>query len=188
MLARDEHGYSAACCARTAPWRAEVIEVGVEGLAPLKAGEVLVRIAAWRRRSLFSVCDLPKGLSPGGALARLYSPASCRSTSALTARLARLRLPPTVHDESHYRVWQRRFYPRVGADLSFQVCASCRVWQRPYYLMNIFTENKGLEKLNYIHQNPVKRGLVSSPGDWPWSSWRFYFLQDASIFAMDRLG
>ncbi len=25
-------------------------------------------------------------------------------------------------------------------------------------------------------------------GDWPWSSWRFYFLQDASILAMDRLG
>ena len=29
----------------------------------------------------------------------------CRKT------LARLRLPSTVHDESHYRLWQRRFYP-----------------------------------------------------------------------------
>ncbi len=29
----------------------------------------------------------------------------CRNT------LARLRLPSTVHDESHYRLWQRRFYP-----------------------------------------------------------------------------
>jgi REP element-mobilizing transposase RayT len=25
--------------------------------------------------------------------------------------LVRLRLPPTVHDGSHYRLWQRRFYP-----------------------------------------------------------------------------
>jgi REP element-mobilizing transposase RayT len=25
--------------------------------------------------------------------------------------LARLALPPTVHDESHHRVWQRRLYP-----------------------------------------------------------------------------
>jgi putative transposase len=41
--------------------------------------------------------------------------------------------------------------------------------------------------LNYMHNNPVKRGLVSAPGDWPWSSWRFYFLQDASILRMDRL-
>ena len=79
--------------------------------------------------------------------------------------LARLRLPPTVHDESHYRVWQRRFYP-----------------------FNVYSEKKRLEKLNYMHHNPVKRGLVSSPGDWPWSSWRFYFLQDTSILAMDRLG
>ena len=25
--------------------------------------------------------------------------------------LAAVRLPPSVHDESHYRAWQRRFYP-----------------------------------------------------------------------------
>jgi len=78
--------------------------------------------------------------------------------------LARLRLPPTVHDESHYRLWQRRFYP-----------------------FNVFSEKKRQEKLNYMHNNPVKRGLVTTPGDWPWSSWRFYFLQDASILRMDRL-
>ena len=28
--------------------------------------------------------------------------------------------------------------------------------------------------LRYIHQNPVKAGLVSSPVDYPWSSWREY--------------
>jgi len=46
---------------------------------------------------------------------------------------------------------------------------------------------KRREKLNYMHNNPVKRGRVSSPGDWPWSSWRFYFLHDASVLRMDRL-
>jgi len=25
-----------------------------------------------------------------------------------------------------------------------------------------------------MHNNPVKCGLVKAPGDWPWSSWRFY--------------
>jgi hypothetical protein len=25
------------------------------------------------------------------------------------------------------------------------------------------------EKLNYMYNNPVKRGLVAQPGDWPWS-------------------
>jgi hypothetical protein len=43
------------------------------------------------------------------------------------------------------------------------------------------------EVLNYMHDNAVKRGLVSAPGDWPRSSWRFYFLQDESILRVDRL-
>jgi len=38
-----------------------------------------------------------------------------------------------------------------------------------------------------MHNNPVKRGLVSAPRDWPWSSRRFYFFQDASILRVDRL-
>jgi putative transposase len=52
---------------------------------------------------------------------------------------------------------------------------------------NVFSEEKIQEKLNYLHNHPVKRGLVSAPGDWPWSSWRFYYLQDASLLRMDRL-
>jgi putative transposase len=53
--------------------------------------------------------------------------------------------------------------------------------------MNIWTAKKVEEKLNYMHNNPVKRGLVKEPGDWAWSSWRFYFLRDASVLAMDRV-
>jgi hypothetical protein len=34
---------------------------------------------------------------------------------------------------------------------------------------------------------PVKRGLVAPPGDWPWSSWRFYSLEDSSVLTMDRM-
>ncbi len=43
------------------------------------------------------------------------------------------------------------------------------------------------EKLHYMHNNPVKRGLVKELGDWPWSSWRFYFLNDTSLLAMDTV-
>ena len=31
-----------------------------------------------------------------------------------------------------------------------------------------------MEKLRYIHRNPVRRGLVDKPEDWPWSSFRHY--------------
>jgi len=30
------------------------------------------------------------------------------------------------------------------------------------------------EKVEYIHTNPVKRGIVRHPVDWPWSSARWY--------------
>ncbi len=34
----------------------------------------------------------------------------------------------------------------------------------------------GIEKLRYMHRNPVKRGLVESPDLWQWSSFRAYAL------------
>ncbi len=33
-----------------------------------------------------------------------------------------------------------------------------------------------MEKLKYMHRNPVERGLVAAPEDWQWSSYRFYLL------------
>jgi len=53
--------------------------------------------------------------------------------------------------------------------------------------MNIWSPKKRDEKLNYMHNNPVRRGLVKHPGDWPWSSWRFYFRNDGSILGMDKM-
>jgi len=52
--------------------------------------------------------------------------------------LSALKLPPTVHHHAHYRVWQRSGYE-----------------------MNIWNEKKRLEKLNYMHNNPVR-----GPQDW----------------------
>jgi putative transposase len=47
-------------------------------------------------------------------------------------------------------------------------------WQPRYYDFNVWSEDKRIEKLRYIHRNPVKRGLVERPEDWPWSSFRHY--------------
>jgi putative transposase len=47
-------------------------------------------------------------------------------------------------------------------------------WQRRYFDFNVWKQAKIGEKLNYMHQNPVARGLVSKPEDWPWSSFRHY--------------
>ena len=48
------------------------------------------------------------------------------------------------------------------------------VWQRRFYDFVVWSEHKRVEKLRYMHNNPVKRGLVLEPEQWPWSSFRFY--------------
>ena len=93
-----------------------------------------------------------------GVLTRNWDHARCR------ALLARLRLPPTVHSDSYYRVWQRRYVP-----------------------FNVFTHKKQMEKLDYMHNNPVTARRVPSPDLWPWSSFRFYSLNDSSVLTVDRV-
>jgi putative transposase len=52
-------------------------------------------------------------------------------------------------------------------------------WQARFYDFNVWTAKKRIEKLKYMHRNPVKRGLVESPEQWRWSSYRFYSLGGA---------
>jgi putative transposase len=47
-------------------------------------------------------------------------------------------------------------------------------WQARYYDFNVYSARKHIEKLRYIHRNPVKRGLVKEPQGWRWSSFRHY--------------
>jgi putative transposase len=49
-----------------------------------------------------------------------------------------------------------------------------RFWQTRYYDFNVFSEGKRIEKLKYMHWNPVRRGLAENPEDWQWSSFRHY--------------
>ncbi len=47
-------------------------------------------------------------------------------------------------------------------------------WQRRYYDFNLWSNDKFGEKLDYMHNNPVRRALVERPEDWSWSSFRHY--------------
>lgn len=50
-----------------------------------------------------------------------------------------------------------------------------RFWQEgPGYDRNLFTPQAIRASLDYIHENPVKRGLCRLATDWRWSSARFY--------------
>ncbi len=48
------------------------------------------------------------------------------------------------------------------------------MWQGRFFDRALRTVKEYHETVEYIHWNPVQRGLVQSPGEWPWSSYRDY--------------
>ena len=53
-----------------------------------------------------------------------------------------------------------------------------KFWQPRYYDFNVWSAKKHIEKLRYMHRNPVKRGLVARPEEWKWSSFRHYAFRE----------
>jgi putative transposase len=60
-----------------------------------------------------------------------------------------------------------------------------RFWQAGFYDFNVYSRKKKREKLEYMHANPVTRGLVQHPKDWPWSSFSFYGNGETGLVAID---
>jgi putative transposase len=52
-----------------------------------------------------------------------------------------------------------------------------RFWQPKSYTFHVYSTAKTLEKLDYMHKNPVKAGLAARAVDWRWSSARWYVQQ-----------
>ena len=57
--------------------------------------------------------------------------------------------------------------------------------QARFYDFNVWSTKKRVEKLRYMHNNPVKRGLVESPELWAWSSYRYYHLDETCPVQLD---
>lgn len=58
-------------------------------------------------------------------------------------------------------------------------------WQRRYYDFNVWSEKKFYEKMHYIHQNPVRRGLVAQADNWKWSSCRHLATGEAGVVEIE---
>ena len=52
------------------------------------------------------------------------------------------------------------------------------LWQKRYYDHNVRSHRSFEDKLQYMHCNPVKRGLAAGPEDWRWSSFRHYAMRE----------
>jgi putative transposase len=73
----------------------------------------------------------------------------------------------------------RRSRDRAPGGLSKLILNEQHVWQRRFYDFELWSAEKRQEKLHYMHQNPVRRGLVREPEQWPWSSAGDYLLGEA---------
>ncbi len=72
---------------------------------------------------------------------------------------------------------------KTGANLGHD--SSRSFWQKRYYDRNVRNHEEFINDLKYIHRDPVKRGLVARPEDWPWSSYRHYALDKPGIVAVE---
>lgn len=68
--------------------------------------------------------------------------------------------------------WLKLTFSKRSARL--RASAGHPFWLRRYYDRNVSDHEEFVEKLRYLHRNPVKRGLCQKPEDWPWSSFRHY--------------
>jgi putative transposase len=62
--------------------------------------------------------------------------------------------------------------------------APARFWQRRFDDFDIVTEKTYYTKFNYIHQNPVRAGLVGSPEDWAYSSAGYFARGEQGIITV----
>lgn len=65
--------------------------------------------------------------------------------------------------------------------------SSYQVFQSDTHVEAIFSRRFFRQKLNYIHNNPVVEGLVNTPVQYQYSSARNYYLNDDSVFQIDRI-
>jgi len=77
---------------------------------------------------------------------------------------------------------------RVTAQQELFAIGPEHVWQRRFYDFNVWTARKRIEKLRYMHRNPVARGLVQEQEQWPWSSYRSYAFGEAGAVRINQWG
>ena len=88
-----------------------------------------------------------------------------RGTPATVMRVIKQRFARQVLGE-----WRRQRRPERSSQEAFE---DRHIWQKRFYDF-VVAEAKRIEKLRYIHRNPVKRGLVLEPDQWRRSSYRWY--------------
>ena len=60
-----------------------------------------------------------------------------------------------------------------------------KIWQDEFHPEAIYSERWFYQKLDYIHNNPVRKGFVTCPEEWKYSSARNWIMNDDSVITLD---
>ena len=118
--------------------------------------------------------ELAKG-TPSTIIQVLKQRVSRRLRRKKRASAAQLNLSFARGEVALLRFWQRRFY-----DFRARALLGAR-------RNNVWSLKKRVEKLHYMHMNPLKRKLVDHPKDWPWSSFSFYSNPKHGLIRVDPI-
>ncbi len=78
-------------------------------------------------------------------------------------------------------------FKRARNENRAQDVSTYQVWQEGSHPEAIFTEKFARQKMDYIHMNPVRAGLVKVATDWPYSSVKAYILDEETYPPTDLL-
>lgn len=78
-----------------------------------------------------------------------------------------------THRSESRKEWMLEIMTRAGSMNSNNV--AFQLWQQDNHPIELITPKMAWQKLNYIHDNPVKSGFVSKPEDFIYSSAGDYF-------------
>jgi len=138
----------------------------------IPGGSYFFTVVTYRRRPVFSESCNVAVLRAAFKQVMAAKPFEIDAIVVLPDHLHCLwRLPNGDADFSgHWREIKKYVSKRIGD--SGRRPGERDVWQRRFWEHAIRDENDWRRHVDYIHFNPVKHGLVSSPGEWPYSSFR----------------
>ena len=62
-----------------------------------------------------------------------------------------------------------------------------KVWQDEYHPQLVYLDSVCYQKLEWMHNNPLRKGFIEKPEDWVYSSARNYAVGDYSILKVELL-
>jgi REP element-mobilizing transposase RayT len=89
------------------------------------------------------------------------APALSRAMASLKRHTAQCLLTQAGTEGREWLVNQFEFYRAKHKTES-----QCQVWQEGYHPQELSTDEAIIQKIDYIHDNPVQRGMVSLPEHW----------------------